>query len=894
MKKAKRKYLWRSIRKNGVSFFAVAVIAMTSIAIFFGLQSTGTAMLRSANRYFVSNKLATLEIVCANGLTQEDIEVISRCEDVDVVEGGYATTVLMDGETEQILLQALSLCDEVNEPVLIDGTLPDAPDEVAVEEIFAEEQGIQVGDEITLEHDGELVTDTFVVTGVINQPAYCCAEIEDARGTASEGTGSVLYYIELTGEAFDSDYYGGCYTKAYIRSEAMDEVFSYSDRYSEMEAELMESMEELGEERAEIRYTSLREEALDEIGKAQREIDDSQEELDEALAEIEAQLTALGLEASDLDLAKEQLAADGDAMVPLITEITQYQDGTAQIEEARTELSEAENEAGDIQKRDWNVLGRDEIGDLHGVRVTADSLYGLSYVMSIIFLLESIIVCYAAITKMISDQRTLVGVQKAMGFTPREILTHYLLYNTLCAAIGIGFGFIAGAFGLEKLMLRIFSSEILIRPLALAFDWKPALLSAGICMAIFLTAAWAACARLAKQPATELLRGEIPVRDKPFFFEKRKGYKQLSLYTRTMIKNVLSDRGRMMTTIMGVVGCIVLLVICFSLKMAVVGFSEIQFEQYFLYQNRLVMDSSTGSPDEFKDVLDAEGITCTVVQDKVKNFRVDGGDWETVHVVTAPDSEVLADYMVLEDIETKETVKIPEDGVLISRKCAELNGLSAGSTIELLDSEGNVRELQVAGVIEHYLQYHLFVMSDSYYEEIMGEEPDECVFLLKGEIDGLYEKVRDMDGFISLRDNSEYAKDGASVNMVIVICLILSAVMALMVILNQIVMYINKKSRELAVMRINGYTLKDTKAYVYKDNIVLTAIGLILGSGVGVLLSYVVIRIFEIEAQRYVRTPNLRACLYSCAVGALFVLIVNLIALRKIDQLNLTDVNGNS
>lgn len=278
---------------------------------------------------------------------------------------------------------------------------------------------------------------------------------------------------------------------------------------------------------------------------------------------------------------------------------------------------------------------------------------------------------------------------------------------------------------------------------------------------------------------------------------------------------------------------------------------------------------------------------------KQKNFCVDGGDWGIARVVTASDFEELADYMVLEDIETDAIAEVPENGILISRRCAEINDLSAGSTIEIMDSEGNEREFQVVGVIEHYLSYHMFVTTDSYYEETMGEEADACVFLLKGDIDGLYEKVRDMDGFMSLKDNSEYALDTASMNMVIAICLVLSAVMALLVILNQIVMYINRKSTELAVMRINGFTLKETRAYIYKDNIVLTLIGLLLGSGLGVLLSWLVIRIFELEARHYVRTPSPRACLYACAVGALFALIVNLIALRRIRGLNLTNVNGN-
>lgn len=360
-----------------------------------------------------------------------------------------------------------------------------------------------------------------------------------------------------------------------------------------------------------------------------------------------------------------------------------------------------------------------------------------------------------------------------------------------------------------------------------------------------------------------------------------------------MIKNVLSDKQRMMTTIMGVVGCISLLVICFSLKLAIENAPVIQFDKYFLYDNRLVIDSSVGSREDFEAVLKEEGISYTVIQDKLKTFRVNEGDWESAHIVAVSDFDKLADFMVVQNVNTKKQADIPEDGVLVSRKCAELFDLSEGSTVEFMDSEGNPKEFKVVGVIEHYLPYHLFVTTDSYYESAMGEETDESVFLLKGDITGLYEKVRDMDGYVSLRDNSEYERTASGVNLVILICLALSAVMAVLVLLNQISMHINRRARELAVMRINGYTMKETKAYVYKDNIVLTALGLILGSGFGVILSYTVVRIIETGASRYIRTPNIPACLYASAVGVLFALIVNLIALRKIKHLNLTNVSGN-
>ncbi len=919
-RKARSKYLFRTIKKNGVSFFAVAFIAATSIAIFLGLQSSAVAVLKEADSYFVRNHLESLEITCANGITEEDIAAISEQSGVDSADGGYSAMVLMNSEREKMILQARSLSDKMNDPVIIEGALPTYYNEAAVEQKFAGEHNIRIGDEITLEHDGELMSDSFTVTAIVNEPFFCCSSVSDSRGSSTEGIGAASYYIMLAREAFDVDHYSGCYTTALVKNNALDNYYYFSDEYKEQENSFKESLEQLGSERAELRFNYLYDDASEEISEAEQKIIDSEKEisdgeksldgskaeLEKALAEIRSALADMGIN-TELDAALEQLEAFGDIGLPLKNSILEYKQSEKDIENAEAELddaresldeanaalADAKERVGDIELKDWIISVRNDIGDIRGIKDIVDGIYGLSYSMSIIFLLVAVVVCHAAISRMIDEQRTLIGAQKALGFTSREILNHYMLYNILCAVLGILLGWAAGVVIVENLVLHIFNPDFLLGRVPLAFAWKEAFLTAAICLTVFLAATYAACARLVKMPATELLRGEVPVRGRGFFFEKWRSYKRLSLYSKTMIKNVLSDPGRMMTTIMGVVGCIALLVICFSLKLAIKNSSVIQFDEYFMYENRLVIDTSVGERKDFEQLLQERGISYTVIQDKLKKFRVNGGSWGTAHIVTASDPDELKDYMNIWDIEARATVSLPEDGILVSRKCAEKNNLSAGSVVEFMDSEGNAREFKIAGVIEHYLAYHLFVASDSYYEKAMGESTDECVFLLKGDISGLYEIVRDMDGFLSLKDNSEFMRTADAVDLVILICLALSAVMALLVLLNQIVMHINRKARELAVMRINGYTLKETRAYVYKDNIILTILGLILGSGFGILLSYIVVRIIETGAYRYVRTPNIPACLYACAVGALFALIVNLIALRKIKRLNLTNVSGN-
>ena len=349
----------------------------------------------------------------------------------------------------------------------------------------------------------------------------------------------------------------------------------------------------------------------------------------------------------------------------------------------------------------------------------------------------------------------------------------------------------------------------------------------------------------------------------------------------------------MMTTIMGVAGCIILLVISFTILLTMNDSFVKQFEEYFLYENRLVVDGDIADIEEFEAILDAENIEYTRIQDKLKLYREESGNWSGAHVVAVSDAEKLKKFMVLEDPYTRQHHELPEEGMLVSLRCAENYGLETGSVLEIMGSDGNPRKASVAGVIEHYLGYNLFVVSDSYYEEIMGEKADQCVFLLKGDVEGLYDKVKTIDGFLSLRDNSDYAGMGDALTMVVMICFVFAAIMAVLVMLNQNVMYINRKAKELSVMRINGFTLKETENFVSRDNFVLTSMGIFLGCIIGVILGYVVTRVLEVAVTHYIRTPSIKACLIAAAIGGIFAYIMNKIALQRIKRLSLTEVNSN-
>lgn len=904
MKKTRAKYLFQSIRKGGVSFLAVAVIVAVSIAIFHGFQSSANAILLKADQYFTENNLETLEISCANGLTQEDLQAIASWEGVSAVEGGYVDSVQLETGGERILVQARSLTDTINQPVLVEGELPTAENEAAIEANLAEQKGIEVGDTISLAQDGCLTGDTFTVTGIVNLPVYCCVSLFDVRGTGETGLGSNEYFVCLPQAAFDAGYYSDCYTIAYVDSDVLDGMYYFSDEYTAEEARYLEQLEPLARKQATLRYESLRDEADRELEVARAEIEENEEKLNEArtaIADQESvledaramleQLTQLGDAASAQRMALEQEIARGETELEYARD--ELAEGEQELTDARQELAGAEAEADNLQLQDWILSGRENVGDIRGITTITDTIRGLSIVMALLFLLVAVVISFAAITRVIREQRALIGAQKALGFTPAEIFKHYTLYNLICGILGTLLGWLLGILIVENMSLYIFVPKFCLGDVPLTFTWSTALLSGALCLVVFLAATLLTCTKLVREPAVDLLRGEVPARGKRLFFEKWGFYQKLNLYSRTMVKNVLSDKGRMATTMVGVMGCTALLVACFSMKLGIQNALGTHFDQCASYNYRLVVDSQTGSVKDFAQLLEDENISYTLIQDKLKNFRVEDGRWESAHVVAVPDTQTLEGFIRLTDIHTGEALSVPEDGVLVSRRAAEELQLSAGSTIELMDENGKTHTATVAGVFEHYLPYHQIVTSETYYARVMGEEADPSVFLLQGDVSALRGQVEEQEGFLSLRDNSQYERSGGELDMVIAVCTVLSAVMSVLVLLNQISMYISSKARELAVMRVNGYTLSQTKAYVYKDNVVLIVLGLLAGCLFGVAMAYIDVRVIEAGAEHYVRSPNLFACLLACGIMVVFAVVVNLIALRRIKYLNLTKVSDN-
>ena len=503
------------------------------------------------------------------------------------VEGGYTDSVLLHSGSERVLVQARSLLETMNTPVIVEGELPAEADEAAIEERLATERGIKVGDTITLENDGCLLGTEFKVTGIVNLPVYVCAGLEDTRGTADAGLGSNEYFVALDKCAFDTENYSDCYTTAYIDSSKFDGLYYFSDEYESAEDEYIAALEPLAAGRAALRYESLSAEVQDALDEAQAEIDDAkaeiadgEQELADGRAEIEenrqkledARAEIADAEAEIAD-AEEEIASGQRELDSSKAEFAENEqalaDAKAELADGEAEFADAQADAEELKESGWIISGRNEVGDVRGVETIVKAIFGLSYAMSAVFLIVSVLVCFAAITRVIREQRVLIGAQKALGFTAGELFKHYTLYNLVCAVLGVLVGWLLSVVIVEYMALYIFMPKFTFQDASIYFAWDTALISAVLCIAVFLAATYFTCAKLVKEPATELLRGEVPSKGGHIFFDRWGIYKKLSLFSRSIVKNAFSDKGRLLTTVMGIMGCTALLVACFTIKLGI-------------------------------------------------------------------------------------------------------------------------------------------------------------------------------------------------------------------------------------------------------------------------------------------------------------------------------------
>ncbi len=586
-------------------------------------------------------------------------------------------------------------------------------------------------------------------------------------------------------------------------------------------------------------------------------------------------------------------AAYASALASYNEGMARFEEGTAEYQAGLEQLALMQEKFDSLDYCRWIIVDSNGNPGYVNLRQNAYSMRGLTITLSLMFIAVAALVIYAGVGKMVDEQASLVGTLKALGIKNGEILGKYLIYGLSSTVIGVGLGVAMAYYVVQKMLLNV--QDLFYNFGAIEKVFLPGPTAIVVAGAVLLASGsvYAACSGLLKSSAVDLMNGGGIIRYKPKKAAKERG----SLYSRTIFLNMRSDLKRVFATIISIGGCCALLVGGLSLKDSILKVYDKQYRDILRYGFEI---HAEGDLEGIEEILEKEGLTYT--RAKVAESSIMLTDSLDTANLICLDTKDTGAFINIYDPHTKETLEPGSKGVIISLKMSEASGLKPGDSFIVYDEVMKPYDAKIEGIADYYLGEAVFI-SKAYYKAVFGKamEPN-CILVSTGEKNAaevsaaLLPMLSETEGFKKIKAADapweQFSSFTQMLDSMVAFLIVLSGVMSYFVLFNLINTYLNKKKKELTIMRVNGYTTKETRRYAAIEAVITTVLGIAVGVAVGAVAVQRIILSIESVFLHFVRDNDYMAWAEGAVITAAFAYILNAIAFRKVKRLKLTDAAG--
>jgi len=656
-----------------------------------------------------------------------------------------------------------------------------------------------------------------------------------------------------------------------------------------------------------------------ELAAGKKQLDEAKAELDDVPAQLQEAKQKLSDARKELDdgwkeyYDGEEKYADGkQELAEAYTELQsgekdyraglrEYEDGKAEADEkiadAQKKITDARREVADIESCEWYLFGRSYNPGYTGYGQDAERMANLASVFPVIFFLVAALVCLTTMTRMVEEQRVQIGSLKAMGYSSLAISRKYIFYGLLPSLTGGLIGLVIGyilfpkmIFTAYQIMYQVPDIELRAYPGISVFS----VLAAVACTT--LATLWACLATLRETPAS-LMRPRTPKAGKRVFLEYiRPLWKRMSFTHKVTARNLFRYQKRFWMTVIGIGGCTALIIAGFGMRSSLLFTMTRQYDELFHYSAQVTLADNVLSEEReaVEDFLSSDARIVSYVPATASSATVATSGYSTTAYIEVMASDEIGKVVDLFDYKSGEPITMGDDGVYINQKLSELLGVKIGDTF-FLDGEGR-GDVTVAGIYEHYTG-HFIYMTPTYYENALhaGSEPNAYLMNFTSDdtdtCNAIFEKLLDLSGVATtsrMRDTQDtYMHSMERVDFVVVIIILAAAALAMVVLFNLSNINITERQRELATIKLLGFYDREVSAYVYRENIVLTVFGILIGCFMGHWLHIYLVRSTEIDLMMFGRQTKAAAYLYAAILTTIFSFFVNVLAhfrMKKIDM----------
>lgn len=624
-------------------------------------------------------------------------------------------------------------------------------------------------------------------------------------------------------------------------------------------------------------------------------------------AELQSQL-------NQLLNAKNEL---NNAYVSLINGQAQYEDGISKIEDAKNELNKSIEQLTlskaefNIQKHDalrelsdaqleidkikgkWIVLDRNSHYSYRDYGACADRMDGIAKVFPVFFFLVAALVCMTTMTRMVDEQRNEMGTLKALGYSKLQIASKYIIYALIASILGSILGCSLGMYLFPTVIFNAWNTLYNIDQIKFLFQPGLILLASGSVTGITLLATlYSIYSELIEMPS-QLMRPKAAKAGKKILLERISFiWKRLSFLQKVTARNIFRYKKRFFMTIIGIAGCSALLVAGFGINDSISDIVNQQYNVIYHYDATVSAKTSeiTSQIKSLKGVKDVYEEDHLAVTTKIENKDIS----TTVHIIS--NDKKFKDFCTL--FNGNKEFDLDDSSVLISQKMATKLNKKAGDTIKIKDANNKVIKAKIKGVFTNYVGHHIYA-SESLYKSWNTSAKTTHIYLIKSKKTtkkferNLGNKIMNIDGVQSVTFYSSLQKNFKdmikSISYIVVVLVISAACLAFVVLYNLSNVNISERKREIATIKVLGFTRKEVDAYINRETILLTILGSLIGLGIGIGLHHLIMNLAEMDDIMFGRTINSISYVISFVMTIGFNAIINLCMHKKLNNIQMVE-----
>ena len=642
------------------------------------------------------------------------------------------------------------------------------------------------------------------------------------------------------------------------------------------------------------------------IKEGRKQINDGKLELIKGKQELEEGKKALEdgrkeLEEGQAELAeKEQELLDGEK--EYLDGLQEYEDALAEFEaeiaDAEAEIAEAEADLKDIEAPEQYLLGRDTNVGYVMFESDSDIVENVSTVFPVFFFMVAALVCMTTMSRMIEEQRTQIGTLKALGYSKSTIMGKYIFYSGSAALIGCVGGFLIGILLFPFVIWFCYGMMYDMGGIHFLFDWKMAVVALAVSLLCSVGTTWYSCRKELNEVAAQLMRPKTPQAGKRILLERIPFiWKRLKFLQKVSIRNVFRYKKRFFMMVIGISGCGALVLAAFGLKDSIASVLIKQYGSIFLNDMSVTLKDGFDqeSQESFEECLGNSLEKYGVVLETSVDYQSASGA-KAVYLVTAMEHESLSDFVNMHT-QKGDSIALPGKGEgVITHKLAKEYNISVGDTLEFQDEDYHTIRITVSGIMENFVYNYVYIHPETYREQIGEEAEYRTIYLNVTEDTDMHllsAALMKLDGVTAVSINEDikvrFESMMTSLDYIVLLVLGCAAALAFIVIYNLTNINITERVREIATIKVLGFYKKETSTYVFRENILLTFVGAMVGLVIGVVLHRFIMDCIKIDMVTFDVHINPISYVYSVGLTMFFALCVNKLMAKKPERISMTE-----